>query len=179
MNSWLLIALVALFYSRTIDSYHIYHRAVGKFRVSSSISSSNLRMASNSDGEVRMLESFKKEKDERRKLGLVLEGLGKSAKTVVSLAASIVLLRDESILPLYYITIAVTAGAACKILKSIIKQPRPPGSGKTDYGMPSSHTTVITYFAITLHYTSVLFLSDIHLQKLLDLAVLVYVLSAW
>lgn len=150
-----------------------------KFSVSSSLSTFTYHMTSNNDGEVRMLNSFRKEKEARQKLGSFVEGLGKSAKAVVSLVAGVVLFRDQSILPLYYIIIAVAAGAACKLLKSVIKQSRPPGSTMKDFGMPSSHTTVITYFAIALHQTSALFLNDARLRSLLDLAALVYVILAW
>ena len=35
-----------------------------------------------------------------------------------------------------------------KILKNLIQSPRPEGSCKTTFGMPSSHMTVITLYAL-------------------------------
>lgn len=114
--------------------------------------------------DVRLLDSF----TQRRSLR---DTVGRSAKLVVSAMATIVLLATTSPLPLFYTTIAVLNGIIGKALKITLRQPRPSGSPKTDYGMPSTHTAAIVYFALVLHFTSHHFLPTSRLdtlQHLLD-----------
>lgn len=72
--------------------------------------------------------------------------IGVSSKFFVSGISTIVLYSTESWIPLYYIVGSILNGVLSKCLKIIIKEPRPPQSGKGGYGMPSSHTQAFFFF---------------------------------
>lgn len=58
-----------------------------------------------------------------------------------------------------------------KVLKKFIKQPRPPSkSGKTTYGMPSTHSASIGFMATYLTLACIFLLPHRRLQRLLDMA---------
>jgi membrane-associated phospholipid phosphatase len=87
--------------------------------------------------------------------------LGSTSKFLVSGAASVVLLTSsgrESWIPTYYITGAIFNGVLSKILKNYIREPRPKGSKRGGYGMPSSHTQSFFYFltAVALNSNRIL-----------------------
>lgn len=42
---------------------------------------------------------------------------------------------------------AVIMGAASKLLKRLLRMPRPAGARQSDYGMPSSHATLLMFLA--------------------------------
>lgn len=51
----------------------------------------------------------------------------------------------------YFTMCAIFTTLVAKVLKRLIKQPRPDSTTrKTTYGMPSSHSTAISYFAMYL-----------------------------
>ena len=78
--------------------------------------------------------------------------IGESAKFVVSgIAGTIIISQPTSWKPIYYVFMGVINGLLSKILKSIIKMPRPPNSSEDGYGMPSSHTQSIVYFWSVLY----------------------------
>jgi len=72
--------------------------------------------------------------------------VGKSAKIAVSSTAGMAVLLSPSWLPLYYITGALLNALTSKIIKRVVRQPRPPTSKKGGYGMPSSHAHLLFYF---------------------------------
>lgn len=73
--------------------------------------------------------------------------VGETAKVIVSGTAGIVLIsHSASWKPLYYITGAVINAIFSKVLKNILKIPRPVESGENGYGMPSSHSQSLFYF---------------------------------
>lgn len=52
---------------------------------------------------------------------------------------------------IYFTSCAIFTTLVAKVLKRIIKQPRPDSTTrKTTYGMPSSHSSAISYFAVYL-----------------------------
>lgn len=100
--------------------------------------------------------------------------LGKSAKYVVSGTVASILLLNESLLPLYYVSGAVLNSLFGKFLKNIIKQPRPIESKKRGYGMPSSHTTAISYFIAIICLKGSSVIADKRLQASCNILVLAY-----
>ena len=61
------------------------------------------------------------------------------------------LLTLRTSLQLKMLTLLVTGYVfGDKILKNLIQSPRPEGSCKTTFGMPSSHMTVMTLYALEL-----------------------------
>jgi membrane-associated phospholipid phosphatase len=72
--------------------------------------------------------------------------IGKGAKYVVSFTVTYFLLSISTVVPLYYVGVAIINSFLGKLAKEIIKQPRPVESVKRGYGMPSSHTAALTYF---------------------------------
>jgi membrane-associated phospholipid phosphatase len=78
--------------------------------------------------------------------------IGRSAKYVVSGTVATILLLDNSVLPLYYVVIGIWGALFSKVLKNILKQPRPMASPKRGYGMPSSHTSAIAYFTLLIYF---------------------------
>jgi dolichyldiphosphatase len=73
--------------------------------------------------------------------------IGKTAKITVSTIAAYTILRNDHWQPVYYISGAMTNGLITKAVKSITKQPRPAGSERKGYGMPSSHASSLFYFS--------------------------------
>lgn len=76
----------------------------------------------------------------------LLEIVGSSAKYVVSGTTAVVIIANNSWIPLYYISAAVGNAVFGKVIKSIIRQPRPSNSPKSGYGMPSSHAQSLFFF---------------------------------
>eukprot|EP01039_Chlorochromonas_danica_P002508 gene2508-2746_t len=97
--------------------------------------------------------------------------LGKSIKYVIASVVTIVLLTSSSPAPLYYAAISVINSAFGKLLKRIIKEPRPRQSRKSSYGMPSTHTLAAVYFCCVLYGKLDTIVGNEHLR------IIVYVLS--
>lgn len=76
--------------------------------------------------------------------------IGKSVKYVIATAVTAVLLTSASDAPLYYATISVVNSAFGKLLKKVIRQPRPADARKSSYGMPSTHTLAAVYFCLVV-----------------------------
>ncbi len=108
-----------------------------------------------------------------------LSTIGRSAKYVVSLIVVYILITNESPLPFYYIVAAVFTSLFGKLLKRIIKQPRPEKSPKKGFGMPSSHTGAITFFATSIFYKSHLFLNNPNQRIFLNIIIICYGFTAW
>lgn len=99
--------------------------------------------------------------------------VGLSSKFFVSGIATIVLYLTNSWVPLYYIFASVINGVISKVLKMIIRQPRPIKSGKEGYGMPSSHTQAFFFFFTVVALNSFRFLRY-ELSVALSLSILCY-----
>lgn len=123
---------------------------------------------------LRLLESFEPSPMKR-----ILDNVGITAKYVVSGIAAASLLTNQSPLPLYYTICALANSAFGKVMKKIIKDPRPAKSPKPGYGMPSSHTNAIAYFSYIVLHSSPYFLPQESHRKLLAIAVVLYGISAW
>ena len=106
--------------------------------------------------------------------------VGISSKFFVTGIATLVLYGTSSWIPLYYILCSVLNGALSKGIKKIVKQPRPPQSDKTGYGMPSSHTQAFFFFVAVVSVNAPRFL-NIKYSALLSLSLLIYsiVASYW
>ena len=93
---------------------------------------------------------------------LPFNAIGKSAKVAVSSSAGWAVLSSSSWVPLYYICGALCNALMSKIIKRVVRQPRPTLSKKGGYGMPSSHAHLLFYFFTILtllsrkHYPSYL-----------------------
>ena len=74
------------------------------------------------------------------------EWIGLNAKNIVSSLAISYLLLNKSWDPIYFVLCGLLNGGLAKLLKSVLKQPRPFRSRIQGYGMPSSHAQVIFYF---------------------------------
>ncbi|ORZ18548.1 hypothetical protein BCR42DRAFT_349005 [Absidia repens] len=75
-------------------------------------------------------------------------------KFIVSLATFVLIIYTRSIHFMYFVVGACLTAILGKVLKRIFQQSRPQGSG---YGMPSTHSQVIMFFATYFHcvaYTS-------------------------
>lgn len=130
-------------------------------------------------GDYRLLESFTRKSTDKNSMSTFFNNVGITAKYVVSAATASTLLLSQSPLPLYYTVGALLNSATGKMLKRIIKQPRPAQSPKSGNGMPSSHTCAIAYFSYVIYYTSPLFVANQVSRGLLNFGVLAYGLSAW
>lgn len=71
---------------------------------------------------------------------------GKYAKILVSSIAFMFISLSDSWGPSYFVVGGIGNSILSKILKKIIKQPRPDRSTSDGYGMPSSHAQSIFYF---------------------------------
>lgn len=80
----------------------------------------------------------------------MLAALGRSAKYIVVGIALLVVLFLETPQPVYYVASGVFNAFLSKVIKAIVKEPRPVESKKPGYGMPSSHSQSIFYFASVL-----------------------------
>jgi dolichyldiphosphatase len=85
-------------------------------------------------------------------LDAIQHSIGSSAKHCVIAAVCVVILKIDSILPTYYVLGAMGNAVLSKVLKKIIREPRPANSPKKGHGMPSSHAQSIYYFAALLCY---------------------------
>jgi membrane-associated phospholipid phosphatase len=109
----------------------------------------------------------------------VVTSIGRSAKYIVSAAVILTLVTSESPVAFYYVTAAVVTSLVGKIIKQIAKQPRPEKSPKKGFGMPSSHTGAITFFATVVFFKSHLFLPNPIHRILLNGLLTLYSLLAW
>lgn len=117
--------------------------------------------------------------------------IGKTAKYFVVFIVCLFIWASNSILPIYYVMGGVVNSILSKVLKVIIRQPRPKNSPKGGHGMPSSHAQSISYFATVLEWkiythivtdhVNLLAASPLQLMALLATAVgvLVYSYHAW
>lgn len=69
-------------------------------------------------------------------------------KYTVSIAVASCLLYNHDTPTLFYVTASVANSAIGKVLKLLIKQPRPDGTHKEDPGMPSSHATSLSFLSL-------------------------------
>ncbi|KAI0782469.1 PAP2-domain-containing protein [Irpex lacteus] len=71
---------------------------------------------------------------------------------VVTGLTALTLLYTRSAGVLYFITGALFTSGAAKVAKRFVRQPRPtqplPGRQKQTYGMPSTHSATITFYAV-------------------------------
>jgi len=104
--------------------------------------------------------------------------VGKSAKAVVSSSAGLAVLSSPSWLPMYYICGALLNALLSKIIKRIVRQPRPATSKKGGYGMPSSHTHLLFYFLTITTFLSREYYSASYLSLALPLALGAYAVTA-
>lgn len=113
--------------------------------------------------------------------------IGQSAKHCVIAAVSIVILLSNSLLPIYYVVAAMGNAVFSKVLKKLIREPRPPNSPKKGHGMPSSHAQSIYYFATLIITKDVAYITSDPAVPLLHfcvglmgiLVVLAYSYYAW
>ncbi len=105
--------------------------------------------------------------------------VGQSAKYLVLGIAVLTVLFIESPLPVYYVVGGVCNAFLSKLLKITIKQPRPLGSLKGGYGMPSSHSQSIFYFTAILCFKSGDFIYDSNLRIVCIGSLIVYAYLAW
>ncbi|KAI8090240.1 phosphatidic acid phosphatase type 2/haloperoxidase [Gilbertella persicaria] len=72
-------------------------------------------------------------------------------REIVIICTFFTLLYLQSIHVVYFIICAILTTLIAKVLKKIIKQPRPQQTKKkTSYGMPSSHSAAISFFTTYL-----------------------------
>ncbi|KAI9028108.1 phosphatidic acid phosphatase type 2/haloperoxidase [Phycomyces nitens] len=85
----------------------------------------------------------------------IILGFLSSAGTWVSVLTAAFLLYFRSFHLGYFVIGSVITALTAKILKNTIKQPRPSHSSdirsKISYGMPSSHSQVVIFFAVYIH----------------------------
>lgn len=91
--------------------------------------------------------------------------IGKSAKPFVSGIASLVILCNASVIPVYYVLFGVLNSTLSKVLKYAIREPRPSGAAKGGYGMPSSHAQSVSYFATILSLNLYSWISIAHISR--------------
>lgn len=103
--------------------------------------------------------------------------IGMSAKLIVSSTAAVSVLLSESWTPLYYISGALCNALLNKVIKRVLRQPRPAASKKGGYGMPSSHAYLLFYFLTVVsrlsrqHYPS-------HISTVVSIVLGVYAATA-
>ncbi len=115
--------------------------------------------------------------------------IGMSAKYFVVAVVCLFIWKSDSILPIYYTMAGVGNSILSKILKTIIKQPRPKHSPKGGNGMPSSHAQSISYFATVLEWKIYVYITncalyvasknEITAAYLAALSILGYTYYAW
>lgn len=76
--------------------------------------------------------------------------IGKTAKYFVCFVAVCFVLLTDTWLTFYYIFAGIFNSILSKLIKNIVKQPRPTSSPKSGYGMPSSHAQSIFFFVTVL-----------------------------
>jgi dolichyldiphosphatase len=92
-------------------------------------------------------------------LDTIQRTIGASAKHCVIATVCLVVLKIDSILPTYYVVVAMGNAVLSKVLKKIIREPRPTSSPKKGHGMPSSHAQSIYYFAALLCFKIIVLLT--------------------
>lgn len=106
--------------------------------------------------------------------------VGKSAKYVVSSIVAIILLLSSSPLPLYYTLVSTINSTLGKVLKQLIKQPRPALAHKTSYGMPSTHSLAVVYFCtVIIGKANQICPDKVYLRTALIIGSLLYSVLAW
>jgi dolichyldiphosphatase len=81
----------------------------------------------------------------------VIEGVvGGTAKFFVAAVSTYTVMATPTWLPIYVIIGAVLNGFVGKLVKRVVRQPRPAGSRKKGNGMPSSHAQTLFYFTTVL-----------------------------
>ena len=85
-------------------------------------------------------------------LSSIYNALGKSTKSVVTSAAITSILYSRTLKPFYYVAMGVVNAFLSKLLKQLIRQPRPTQNSNsvTEYGMPSSHAQSLFYFTTVI-----------------------------
>ncbi|KAG8999651.1 hypothetical protein FRB93_013170 [Tulasnella sp. JGI-2019a] len=103
--------------------------------------------------------------------------LDKTQEIVIVLTAVAILYTRFSPGALYFTTGAVAASRVAKVLKLILRQQRPQNARKSwTYGMPSTHSTVIIYYATYIPLASLYLEPEVpysSLPRLLPLAIVV------
>lgn len=118
--------------------------------------------------------------------------IGHSAKYLVSGVAGLVLLNSSSPAPLYYIFAACLNAILSKVLKMLLRMPRPrfdkfgretsrnDGIQKKEgFGMPSSHAQSLFYFLIVLSVTLVRFHTWVSYVGIIFFGIYAFVASYW
>jgi membrane-associated phospholipid phosphatase len=111
----------------------------------------------------------------------IISFVGLSAKHLVSLFCMILIFISDSYKPIYYITGAVLNAILSKILKRIFRIPRPIGSNKSGYGMPSSHAQTLFYFLTILSVNLINSTLNQYFAYMISFLFLIYVIisSYW
>jgi hypothetical protein len=79
------------------------------------------------------------------------DAIGRTTKSVVVTAAALSMVISKSWMPIYYVVGGLVNAVLSKLLKMIIRQPRPSTAvSLTEYGMPSSHSQSLFYFSTIL-----------------------------
>lgn len=78
------------------------------------------------------------------------EGDGSKTRWVVSGALALAFVWRADVLTTRMIVGGIVSAIGVKIVKRLLKQPRPPGASLTDGGMPSSHAQSLFFFATFL-----------------------------
>ncbi|RYG69512.1 hypothetical protein EON64_02510 [archaeon] len=120
---------------------------------------------------MRLLDSFRKKPFDAF--------VGKSIKYVIATIVTIILLTSRSTVPLYYAVVSILNSAFGKLLKKMIKEPRPALARKSSYGMPSTHTLAATYFCVVLHGKLEVFLTEPSLRAAAIVLSALYTIAAW
>jgi membrane-associated phospholipid phosphatase len=135
-----------------------------------SLSSNKLYLQPQAD--MRLLDTFRRKPFE--------SFLGKSIKYVIASLVTLSLLLSDSPVPLYYASISVLNSTLGKVLKQLIRQPRPLSARKASYGMPSTHTQAASFFCVVLFYKLHTVLPNKgRLCFLLNVAASIYTILAW
>ena len=93
---------------------------------------------------------------------------------MVSITILVLLLSTDSLEYIYYVGFGIFNAIFCKVLKEMIKQPRPFQSKKSGYGMPSSHTSSITYFLLVFWFVGSEYIKHPFCRLLVTLLATVY-----
>jgi hypothetical protein len=95
--------------------------------------------------------------------GKVVDNVGSSAKTlVIILASSIVLFSPSSWLPVYYCSMSLLCSSISKSIKNTLRWPRPEGSPEVGYGMPSSHAQAFFFWFSAISLKLLVYTDKIH-----------------
>lgn len=105
--------------------------------------------------------------------------IGKSVKYVIAIGVTVVLLTSSSYSPLYFAIASVLNSALGKILKKLIRQPRPHLSRKSSFGMPSTHTLAAVYFCVVIFGKLDTVIEDSLLRNIIYTLSAIYTMVAW